>query len=453
MDKYELLERKLARERSARKQAERLLEEKSREIFHVQQQTQFQHNEKEQLLAAIQLILIGLDENYQVTRWNHLAESIFDIPADEAKLKNFRDLAIEWDWELPVKKLDKSKIAEKPTRLMNHVYRRANGEDGFVTLSINPVFDLDRNFQGFLILGDDVTERKRLESQLNHAQKLESIGQLAAGIAHEINTPAQFVGDNIYFLKDAFEDFNELVSLLDKHLSVIDQCGVPEHLKESVRDIMEHIEEINLSFLCEDIPAAIEQAKEGVARISSIVKAMKEFSHPGGKAKECVDLNSALESTLTVARNEWKYVAEIEKDLDPELPLVECLVGELNQTFLNLIVNAAHAIAEKSGCKDTVAGTITVRTLSEGVNAIIEIHDTGKGIPNENLRKIFDPFFTTKGVGKGTGQGLYIAHSVIVEKHSGEMSVESVVGEGTCFRIKLPLKSPQSELGSLRRVS
>jgi signal transduction histidine kinase len=193
------------------------------------------------------------------------------------------------------------------------------------------------------------------------------------------------------------------------------------------------------NYLVQEIPKAIQQSADGVDRVSRIVRAMKEFSHPGGEDKEAVDINKAIENALIVARNEWKYVAEAVTDLDPSLPLVTCHPGEINQVLLNLIVNAAHAIGDKSGRDGDKKGTITVSTRSEANGVEVRICDTGGGIPEAIRDRIFDPFFTTKPVGKGTGQGLTIAHAVVVNKHGGTITFESVVGQGTTFIIRLPL--------------
>ena len=265
---------------------------------------------------------------------------------------------------------------------------------------------------------------------------------MAAGIAHEINTPAQFIGDNIKYFQDAFVDINKLFDSYDVLLAGLSAIELTEQTKKDVDGIASCSDEIDLPFIREDIPVAISQALDGVSRIASIVKAMKEFSHPGTETKELVSLNKAIDSTLTVARNEWKYCAEISREFDQELPMVECHIGELNQVILNMIVNGAHAIEDQqkeSG--NTSLGCITIRTALEENLVVIQISDTGAGIEKENIKKIFEPFFTTKSVGKGSGQGLYIAYSVVVEKHNGEITVESEVGSGTTFTIKLPIKS------------
>jgi signal transduction histidine kinase len=204
--------------------------------------------------------------------------------------------------------------------------------------------------------------------------------------------------------------------------------------------LLDQITDLDLDYLATEIPMAIRQTLDGVTRVASIVRAMKDFSHPGGEGKIPTDLNKAIESTLTVSRNEWKYLAKLETDLDPSLPAVPCLLGEFNQAIMNLVVNAAHAIEEVLGGRNTgVLGIIKVSTRQVGQEVRISVSDTGKGIP-ENIRgRIFEPFFTTKPVGKGTGQGLTIVHAVVVEKHCGRITVESEVDQGTCFHLFLPL--------------
>lgn len=281
-------------------------------------------------------------------------------------------------------------------------------------------------------------ERAKMEVQLRQAQKLEAVGQLAAGIAHEINTPAQFVGDNIRFLNEAFEDLNTLTGYYKDLLAKMED---ETERQQAIEQIENHTKTIDLEFLLEDVPEAINQSLDGVSRISTIVKAMKEFSHPGSDTMETIDLNHAIENTVTVARNEWRYVAEIEKDFDENLPMVECLPGEFNQTVLNMIVNASHAIGDKQKAEQTTeTGQITIKSYQEDGKACISISDTGCGIPQDKIANIFDPFFTTKEVGKGTGQGLSIAYSVIVDKHQGSIDVESNPGEGTTFILKIPFK-------------
>ncbi len=291
-----------------------------------------------------------------------------------------------------------------------------------------------------VVIAQDVTERNRLEIELRHAQKLEAVGGLAAGIAHEINTPIQFVGDNIRFLSDAFADISKL---LEKYRCLREYAangGTGQELAVEV-DAME--KEADIPYLVEEIPNALGQSQDGVSRVATLVRAMKVFAHPDSKEKSASDINEALGSTLTVARNELKYVANVETEFG-KLPLVNCNIGEVNQVFLNLLVNAAHAIAEarkkNHGKADSEEkGMIRVRTSREEESVLISIADTGCGIPEQIRDRIFDPFFTTKESGKGTGQGLAIAHSVVVERHRGTLTFTSEVGKGTTFYIRLPL--------------
>lgn len=280
---------------------------------------------------------------------------------------------------------------------------------------------------------EDISERKLMAAQLHHAQKMESIGQLAAGIAHEINTPLQYIGDNTRFLQDSFL---EIMDIIRKWKERNDNGKTTPNLQDEAKP---PVESEDLEFLVNEIPAAIQQSLDGIGRVTKIVQAMKEFSHPGSGEKKMTNINKAIETTLDVSRNVWKYAADIETNFDPGLPLVPCFPDELNQVFLNLIVNAAHAIEEKNKNTESQKGTITITTKQNNNWVEICIKDTGKGIPREHDSRIFDPFFTTKEVGKGTGQGLSIVHSVITKKHNGEISFESKVNEGTSFLVRLPL--------------
>jgi len=288
----------------------------------------------------------------------------------------------------------------------------------------------------------DLSEQKIMECQLAQAQKLESIGQLAAGIAHEINTPTQYVGDNTRFLQDAFGD---LCSVLAKYQQLLDAAKNGSVDSSLVEEVERTLDEADLSYLSEEIPKSIQQSLEGVERVAKIVRAMKEFSHPGAEEKTPININEAIQTTITVASNEWKYVADVKTDLDANLPSVPCLPGELNQVILNLIVNAAHAIADVVKDETENKGTITVSTRQDADWAEIQVRDTGTGIPEKIKARIFDPFFTTKEVGKGTGQGLAMVHSVVVDKHGGSITCNPNEPTGTIFSIRLPLHlSPQS---------
>jgi PAS domain S-box-containing protein len=338
--------------------------------------------------------------------------------------------------------LKRQKREPVPSRY-EHKAIRKNGE--IIDVEISATQMVYKGESVSLVYVRDITEQKtaekerqHMEIQLRQAQKLEAIGQLAAGIAHEINTPTQYINDNTRFLQDAFADLLKVLEAYGRLLHKNQQGRVDPVL---VADVEEAVAEIDLDYLAEEVPKAITQSLEGLNRVTTIVHAMKEFSHPGGEEKQTIDLNHAINNTITVCRNEWKYVAEIAKDLDPNLPLVPCLPGDFNQVILNLIVNAAHAIADAMNGGEKRKGTISISTRHDGNWVEVRIGDTGTGIPEEHRDKIFTPFFTTKEVGKGTGQGLALSRSVIVGKHGGTIDFQTESGKGTVFIIRLPLSS------------
>ena len=268
----------------------------------------------------------------------------------------------------------------------------------------------------------DITERRELEQHLASAQRLEAIGQLAAGVAHEINTPIQYVSDSVQFVRDGMRELRTEIEQL--------RAALPQSLESE-----------DQRYLRENIPPALDRAVDGLNRLTEIVRSMKEFSHPGREHKEPADLNRAIAATLVVARNEYKYVADLETDFG-DLPPVSCHVAQINQVVLNLVVNAAHAVADV--VRDTAAkGRITVRTHQDGNQAVISVTDTGAGIPEEVRDRVFEPFFTTKEVGKGTGQGLAIAHNVVVTRHCGQLAFQTELGVGTTFRVRLPITAAE----------
>ncbi len=300
------------------------------------------------------------------------------------------------------------------------------------------------NFGRVFFLRDLSDERRRhkeqtlMEVRLRQAQKLEAIGQLAAGIAHEINTPIQFVGGNVSFLQGVFGD---LLRLVDAQRAVIERSSTPEDR----RGIELLCEEIELDYIRDEVPTTFSQSTEGIQRISDIVKAMKDFSHPGTKSRRHMNLNKAVNDAVIVARNEWKYHSEVTVELDPALPTVPALPGEVNQVLLNILVNASHAVTDAVTKGLRERGQISIRTEHDTREARVRIRDNGTGIPADIQHRVFEPFFTTKEVGKGTGQGLTIAYDVIVRKHGGQLSFDSRPGEGTEFIIALPLQPDGEE--------
>ena len=311
-----------------------------------------------------------------------------------------------------------------------------HGQPMDTLVSPRPIYDAQGIFRGSYALITDITDRKKLALQLHQSQKMEAIGQLAAGIAHEINTPIQYVASNTDFLKQGFTDLAQLQKRTMVFLAELQND--PDHAGD-VRALRKLAEEIDLEFLTEEIPKALEANTEGLERIAVIVRSMREFAHPGHEEKQPVDLNKIIENTVTVARNEWKYVAEVKTDLDPNLPLVSCVSNDIKQAILNIVVNAAQAIAEVVTEGVDQKGTIKISTRQEGPFALISISDTGPGIPPKLVDRIFDPFFTTKEPGKGTGQGLAITYRAVVDTHQGTITVKSPPKQGTTFELRLPI--------------
>ncbi|HET8696989.1 MAG TPA: ATP-binding protein, partial [Gammaproteobacteria bacterium] len=322
-------------------------------------------------------------------------------------------------------------------------YVSATGEVVDGLLYGAPVLNAKLELQGAIATVFDVTElraaqraRDQLETELRLSQKLEAIGQLAAGIAHEINTPSQYVSDNLSFLQDAVSSLMPVLSAFEPLLELAAK-SVEANLAPlgAIDDYRALLKDADLEYIRGEIPLAIQQSRDGVAQIKKIVLAMKEFSHPGADEKEPVDLNRAVEATVMVARNEWKYVADVELELGAAVPVIEAIPSALNQVVLNLVVNAAHAIEDvRRGEGDK--GKIKIATHRDGEFVELTVADTGCGISPENVSKIFDPFFTTKKVGKGTGQGLAIVRRVVIDRHGGSIDVQSTPGKGTKFVVR-----------------
>lgn len=313
----------------------------------------------------------------------------------------------------------------KPRRQDEAVFATASGTRLNVAFACSPLIEQGQCL-GAVISFRDITQLKTAQQEALQASRLASVGQLAAGIAHEINTPIQYVGDNLRFVRDSIDDIT----------GVLDQARLLLKDGPAAQDFEETYARADVDYLREELPAALSQSLDGVAQVSRIVLSMKEFSHPGSSSKSSTDINRALDSTITVSRNTWKQVATVETDFDPSLPAIHCHAGEINQVFLNLIVNAAHAI-EASG--KPLPGIIRVSTKKDGNTVRISVQDSGTGISPEVQQKIFDPFFTTKAVGKGTGQGLAICLDVVKVKHGGRLEVNGNEGQGAEFVVTLPI--------------
>ena len=372
-----------------------------------------------------------------LTSLNQVAAKTIGYSREEATGMNLRQLVDRRQWRL-VDETRERLLAGDSAMSVELEVRTKDGRR--VILEVKPgLIYKDGKPVAMQGIGRDITGREAAEMELRQAQKLESVGRLASGIAHEINTPIQFVGDNTRFLQDSFAGLQTLLAKYQELRDAATAGAVSPGLLDELRGTEE---QSDCAYLLEEIPKALTQTLEGVTQVATIVRAMKEFAHPERKERVAADINKALLNTLTVARNELKYVANVETEFG-DLPLVVCNISDLNQVFLNLLVNAAHAIGnvvKQSGKK----GKIRVRTAAEGKTVLVAISDTGCGIPEGIRNRIFDPFFTTKEVGRGTGQGLAIARSVVVERHKGSLSFESVLGEGTTFYVRLPIQSGDS---------
>jgi len=395
------------------------------------------HEEAELFINSVPSILIGISRDSRIKRWNLAATKVFGLAKAEVVGKPLAECGIHWgrsDIQVEIG----SWCAGQESRRVETLPFVVGGETRFLGLTLNWISAPEEKIDELLIIGSDVTEREILGQQLRQAQKLEAIGQLAAGIAHEINTPTQYVGDNTRFLQESWPSFKELIAISRE---IRQEAALGPISSQALQRFDALAQAADFEYLQTEIPRAIEQSLEGTQRVAKIVRAMKEFSHPGAEEKRSIDINKAIETTITVARNEWKYVAEVETHFASDLPSVLCHAGEFNQVILNLLINAAQAIAQSVGDGSQGKGKIVVSTSHDEGWAEISISDTGAGIPEAVRSRVFEPFFTTKPVGKGTGQGLALAHTAIVRRHGGKIWFDSEVGKGTTFYIRIPLQA------------
>ncbi len=419
------------------KLAELLIIRDITERIHIEKTLEQAHLQNKLLLESISLILIGLDSVERVTHWNIFAENTFNIAFADIVGKPFHECDVKWNWNVINKSISECKKENKSVQLFDFRFKSPAKQDGFLNVTITPFGSEYSSHSGSLLLCDDITERKIMENRLKESQKMESIGQLAAGLAHEINTPTQYIGDNTQFIKENFNDIIKVTKEYEKLLNAIKSNSLTPEL---VSEVEKSTQQIDLEYLIEEIPVAFQQSLEGLDHISEIVLSMKEFTHRNLEDRTAFDINKAIQNVLTITRNEWKYIAEIETDFDPDLPLVSCVSGEINLVLMKVIVNAVDAISDAAGDGTNGKGIIKVVTHSYGDWIEILISDTGAGIPEDDRNRIFEPFYTTKEVGKGTGQGLAVSHSII-KKHQGEITFETEVDKGTVFKIRLPIES------------
>ena len=385
--------------------------------------------ERYRILVENAMVGILLIRDSKIIFANPISSKICGYEQKEIINRSFLDFVHPDDHELAVSNYGRRMKGEKvednyPIRIINK-----EGETRWVQINaIRMVYD---DKQTILSLFKDITQERYLEMQAIQSEKMASIGQLAAGVAHEINNPIGFVSSNLHTLAEYQELLHKLITYyIEFTHSIKNQSknGYDEEISIKLQEITRTEKEIDIDFILDDFPSLISESREGVERVKKIVSDLKNFAHPGSDKMQLADINSNIESTLNMVWNELKYHVEVIKNLN-DIPKIGCYPQQLNQVFMNLFVNAAQAIEDK--------GTIRIETLSRDNNIEINISDTGAGIPKDNLNRIFDPFFTTKEVGKGTGLGLNVCYN-IVKKHQGTITVESDVGKGTTFTITLP---------------
>ncbi len=405
------------------------------------EKTLIEHAKKEpsNILDSIPLFIALIDKNHNIVRLNMpMANALGMHPRELVGQKCFE--FCHKTREIP-DSCPHKRAMEEGISVTVALFEKNLG--GHVEVTATPFFDPDGTLIGSIHVVRDINKRKKAEeekeeiiSQLLQAQKLEEVGRLAAGIAHEINTPSQYVASNLEFLKESFDEISPLVNSCAKLIQATSHGDSTESIFSEAEKALE---DTDWEYLREELPLAISQAQEGIDRVTKIVRAMKEFSHPGPKEKTYQDINRIIETTVTISKNEWKYVSDVYLDLQEDIPPVYCIADEIGQVILNMVVNAAQAISEKLGENPEGAkGSISISTEKEKEYAKIIVKDTGTGIPEDILNRIFDSFFTTKEAGRGTGQGLSIAKDIVEENHDGSISVTSVACEGTSFTIRLP---------------
>lgn len=427
------LEKRLERARAENAELERLIEDRTRSLYLAQEELRTSKQHLEDVLASMHSAVLITDHRGRICSVGGRTAELTGRSAAELV-----DQPIASVLHLAILPGDAVAIEQLVGETHEGELIRTDAERVPVLAAASALSDETGAITGAVFAATDISERRRLELELRHAQRLESIGELAAGVAHEINTPIQYVSDGVRFVGEALGDLLELTTA---YQPLVELSAEVEGAAGAVAAVTATEDEIELPFLRDELPRAVTRTLDGVERVATIVQALKQFSHPGSDELAPVDLNTIITNTLTVARNEYKYVAEIELELG-DIPTVEGDAGDLGQAFLNLIVNASHAIAEMQEQAGDGAGLgrITITTRADEDAVIVDVADTGGGIPTEVRDRVFEPFFTTKEAGRGTGQGLAITRNQVVKKHGGRIEFEVDDGVGTTFHIWLPRK-------------
>lgn len=391
---------------------------------------------KEHLISSMPGFFVGLDMRDRVTAWNPAAEHFFGIPAQRALGESLFRLGITWDWTLACVSMAEAVEKKCALELSELHFTSRSGNDRIAEIRIAPLLTPDKLVKGVILIGEDITDNKILSRELANAQRMESLGQLATGVAHEINVPMQYIEDNAQFIRSAFADCTDLIAEYRKVLTEFERRGTRSETLESARTLEK---ECDLEYLMSEVPLAIEQTKESIERVSGVVRALRDFAAPGSREQSEIDVNQALSNALTVTRNEWKKVADLVTEFADDLRPLAGFPGELNLVFLNLIMNAVDAIHEQGGRTPKHRGVLRIATRETEEGIEIRIADNGIGIPQGIRHRIFDQFFTTKAPGRGTGQGLKVVHDVVTQMHGGRIVVNSEEGRGSEFVLILPV--------------
>ncbi len=391
-----------------------------------------------ELLDAMSSIVITVRRDGSVDEWNRGAASVLGLVRSAATGRNLRELSIPWETESVLALVERAYVSPGVARLDDSPYQRADGSPGWLGLTATAIGARGGAPELCLILGADITQRRRFELEHRRAEKMGAVGQLAAGMAHELNTPMQFMSNNLQFVREALGD---LLRLIDAQAQLQSAASALPALRELAESTAALGGEIGLEELRKDLPEAITASLQGLSRISEIVAAIEQLASPGDQERSQVDINGALRSAVVLAQREWKDVATVEWDLDAELPPAPCFGSEIHQVFLNLVLNACHAMQDARASDPERPGVLRIRSSATPSTVEVRISDTGTGIREEIRERVFEPFFTTKSVGRGRGQGLYIAYQAVVKRHGGALSFETVVGSGTTFIVRLPTRS------------
>lgn len=397
----------------------------------------------EMLLGSIRSILVSLDGTNRVRRFNASAEAVLGLAAGAVVGRDFFALDLDWDGDAVRRAVEESRRSLAPVRVDEVRCRLPDDDERLLGLTVNPVPSTQGAPAGVLILGQDLSDIKARELKVLHERRMQAIGRLASGIAHEINTPIQYVSYNAGFLDEAFDD---LLSLLGAHTALADAVAAdPDAATDPALARVRELEEaVDIDYLRQEIPSAIANTRKGIRQVSEIVAAMRQLSHPGTSDPLFFDLNAAVRDIVTVTRNAWKHVAEVQLDLAPDVPLVYGQPHEVSQVLLNVVLNAAQAVEERFADNPLTRGRIVIATGTGAGCAEVTVADNGPGVDPEIAGRIFDPFFTTKAAGKGTGQGLAISQAIMA-RHGGSIDFSGRPGEGAVFSIRFPLEEATGE--------